>query len=173
MARCNASSSVPPSSGSGSGRTLAFRYGSVCSGRSSTTRSTPCTSTSTVCSPRAIFLMTARVPTVYRSSTPGDSCAGSRWATSISDFSSDPAAASTAASDAARPTDSGMNRPGNRTVFLSGRTGSAVTPLTGLLISALRFDGYAQQASADGGGDAAAVKVTGQLDGAQIGRAAG
>ncbi len=40
----------------------ALRYGSVCSAFRSVTRSTPCTISSMTPSPRAIFLMTARVP---------------------------------------------------------------------------------------------------------------
>ncbi len=71
--------------------------------------------------------MTARVPTVYRSSGPGCSFWLFFCVTRMRFLSSVARTASTAATELGRPTDSGMNRYGNSTVFLSGRTGRVTT----------------------------------------------
>ena len=87
------------------------------------TRSIPSTSSSTMSSfGRDILRMIALVPTVYRSSCFGDSTEASRWANNTISFSSVASAASTAASEDGRPTDNGISRYGNKTVFFSGRT---------------------------------------------------
>src|SRR5581483_9414983 len=125
IARCNASISAPPSSGTGDGRTRAPRKGSVCSILMITTRSTPCAIRSTVPSGRrAMRLMTAFVPMLNRSSAPGDSTAASRCVTTTISLSSLESAVSIAATEAGRLTVSGSSRWGKRTVFLTGSSGS-------------------------------------------------
>jgi hypothetical protein len=84
----------------------------------------PWTISSMTPSLRAIFLMTARVPTVCRSAKPGCSSPPLRWALTTNVFSSVASAASMAATLCGRPTDSGTNRPGNSTVLRSGSSGS-------------------------------------------------
>src|SRR5438132_4351104 len=71
--------------------------------------------------------MRARVPMEKSCSGLGCSALASRWATTTRVFSSPAKAASTAATELARPTDSGRNRFGNSTVFLIGSTGSVHT----------------------------------------------
>src|SRR6185437_16241449 len=78
--------------------------------------------------------MTAFVPIVYRSSWCGASTCGSRCATRITSFSSVFSAASTAASELSRPTESGNNNPGKRIVFFSGRTGNTCTSFVAILL---------------------------------------
>jgi len=73
---------------------------------------------------RASFLTTARVPTVFRSARAGWSSTPSFWALTMKAFSSVISTASMAATECGRPTDSGMNRPGNSTVLRSGNSGS-------------------------------------------------
>src|SRR5438445_7823111 len=79
------------------------------------------------CGVRTIFLIRARVPMEKSCSGAGCSALASRWDTTTSVFSSPAKAASTAATEPARPTDSGRNRFGNSTVFLIGNTGSVHT----------------------------------------------
>src|SRR5581483_10152105 len=125
-APCNASTSGVASVGSGKGLTRARRNGSEPSSRMSATRSMPSTSSSTVPSAvRFILRMSAFVPTGYRSFCVGDSTEESFCEKRTISFSSVANAASTAASEVARPTESGISRYGKRTVFLSGKTGNS------------------------------------------------
>ena len=61
---------------------------------------------------------------VYRSAAAGESTDGSRCATTTISLSSVASAFSTAAIEAARPTESGISSPGNSTEFFSGSNGS-------------------------------------------------
>src|SRR5439155_26138847 len=79
------------------------------------------------CGLRAIFLIRARVPMEKSCSGAGCSALASRWDTTTSVFSSPAKAASTAATEFVRPTESGRNRLGNSTVFLIGSTGRVHT----------------------------------------------
>ena len=71
----------------------------VWSGPISRMRSTPWRITSIVSSERTMRLINARVPIGYRSSTPGCSACGSRWAKSAISFSSLASADSSALTD--------------------------------------------------------------------------
>src|SRR5262245_11272473 len=75
--------------------------------------------------------MTARVPMVNKASGVKRSSSGLRCATTRMAFSSLATAASTAATELSRPTESGKNKYGNNVVFLSGSTGNVATGTTG------------------------------------------
>ena len=68
--------------------------------------------------------ITARVPMVYKSPRPGVSTDGSFCATTITSLSSVDSADSTAATDALRPTPSGIRSPGNNTEFFNANNGN-------------------------------------------------
>src|SRR5262249_28287004 len=65
-----------------------------------------------------------RVPIVNRSSPSGVSTFTSRWVTTTISLPSVASAFSTAATDAGRPTESGISSPGNSTEFFNGNNGS-------------------------------------------------
>ena len=72
---------------------------------------------------RCMRLITHSVPTGYRSSAPGSSTVASRCVNTTMRLSSVASAASTAATERARPAVTGMTMCGKMTLFLSGNTG--------------------------------------------------
>src|SRR5580765_1732818 len=88
-------------------------------------RSLPCTIKCSVSSTRSMRLIITSVPTSYISSdlaSPSEDLSG-RTLKQASSFSSLVSAASTAAIDPGRPTDSGTIVSGNKVVFCNGSTG--------------------------------------------------
>ena len=93
-------------------------------------------------SPRSSRLITASVPIVYRCSNAGSCDAGISLRHDEQRLVLAGEAASTAAIDRSRPTDSGISRSGYSTVFLIGSTGS-------VRVSSASSDGQSSRVSAE------------------------